>query len=166
MRGLAKQSAERYPSTLAFAAALRGAIEGVAVDTLEETPGVVSPHVTITSDFTPPPVSPASVSALPVSVLSAPTVHGAVTERLIRRTRRRMFKVPRRLAMAALVGAAVFLWFSPLTRGPTRAAVQRAAHHVQPLIGRLAAALHIGVSGARRDADERTAASASTSPAP
>ena len=90
------------------------------------------PHVSITTDFTPPPVSAPSV-----------TVHGAVTERLIRRTRRKMFKVPRRLAMAALVGAALFLWFSPVTRGPTRAAVQRAGHYVQPLLGRLAAALHL-----------------------
>ena len=143
MRGLAKQSADRYPSTLAFAAALRGAIEGVAVETPAETTDAVPPHVSITSDFTPPPVSAPSVSAPPVSAPPVVTVHGAVTERLIRRTRRRMFKVPRRLAMAALVGAAVFLWFSPLTRGPTRAAALRAAHHVQPLIGRLAAALHL-----------------------
>ena len=131
MRGLAKQSADRYASTLAFAAALRGAIEGVAPGTPGETVGAEQPpHVSITTDFTPPPVS-------------VTMVNGQDTERLIRRTRRKMFKVPRRLAMAALVGAALYLWFSPATRGPTRAAVQRAGHHVQPLLGRLAAALHL-----------------------
>jgi serine/threonine protein kinase len=133
MRGLAKQSADRYPNTLAFAAALRAAIEGVAVETPGETAAADTPHVTVTSDFTPPPLSSTSMTTVP----------GYVTQRLIRRTRRRIYKLPRRLAMAALVGAALFLWLSPATRGPTRAAVQRAASHVQPLLGRLAAALHL-----------------------
>ena len=46
--------------------------------------------------------------------------------------------------MAAVVGAALFLWFSPVTRGPTRAAVKRVANtvakHAQPLLARVAAA--------------------------
>ena len=132
MRGLAKQSADRYPNTLVFATALRAAIEGVAEATPGETAGAEPHHVSVTSDFTPPPVSS-----------SATIVPGAVTERLIRQTRRKMFKVPRRLAMAALIGAALFLWFSPVTRGSTRAAVQRAGSYVQPLLGRLATAIHL-----------------------
>jgi serine/threonine protein kinase len=133
MRGLAKQSDDRYPNTLAFATALRAAIEGVAAEPPEITSVTPAP-VSVTSDFTPPPQSEAKTVSM---------VTGHVTERLIRRTRRKIYKVPRRLAMAALVGAALFLWFSPATRGPTRAAVQRAASHVQPLLGRLAAALHV-----------------------
>ena len=130
MRGLSKESADRYPSTIAFAAALRAAIEGgVAAVGAPETTGVGAPPVRVTVDFTPP----------PVSVMVA----GEVTERLIRRTRRKMFKVPRRLAMATVVAAALLLWFAPQTRGPTRAAVQRVAKHAQPLLGRLAAAMHL-----------------------
>ena len=130
MRGLSKQSADRYPDTLAFAAALRAAIEGVAAEPSADAAGPAPQHVTVTSDFTPPP-------------LSASMATGLVTERLIRHTRRKMFKLPRRLAMAALLGAALFLWFSPVTRGPTRAAVKRAVNHVQPLLGNLAAAIHL-----------------------
>jgi serine/threonine-protein kinase len=132
MRGLAKHSSDRYPSSLAFAAALRAAIEGVAVSAsgaMPDTSATPAP-VSITTDFTPP---PAAASMVP----------GYVTTRLIRRTRRKMFVVPRRLAMAALVGAALFLWFSPVTRGPTRAAVKRVVNHAQPLLARVAAALHL-----------------------
>ncbi len=128
MRGLSKHSADRYPNTLAFAAALRGAIEsGVATGAQEVTSRA---PVTITSDFTPPP-------------LSVTMVAGQDTERLIRRTRRKMFKLPRRLAMAALVAGALVLWFAPQTRGPVRAAVQGLAKQAQPLLGRLAAAMHL-----------------------
>jgi eukaryotic-like serine/threonine-protein kinase len=131
LRGLSKRSADRDESTLAFAAALRAAIEGVAAAAPDVTGAETQPAVHITTDFTPPPAA------------AAPMPTGHETERLIRHTRRRMFKLPRRLAMAALVATALFLWYSPATRGPTRAAVQRAANQLQPLVGRVAAALNL-----------------------
>jgi eukaryotic-like serine/threonine-protein kinase len=124
MRGLSKQSVDRYPDVLTFAAALRAAVQDAPALAREDA-GVEPPPVRVTSDFTPPPLT------------------GHETERLIRRARRKMFKLPRRLAMAALVAAALFIWFSPLTRGPTRAAANRIADQVQPLLGRLAAAVKL-----------------------
>ena len=45
--------------------------------------------------------------------------------------------------MTVLIAAALFIWFSPMTRGPTRAAANRIADQVQPLLGRLAAAVKL-----------------------
>jgi hypothetical protein len=63
-----------------------------------------------------------------------------VTVRLIRRMRWRLHRGPRRLALLALAAAAALAWFSPLTRGPTRAAWHRAEVEVEVVLGHVAAA--------------------------
>jgi serine/threonine-protein kinase len=134
MRGLSKRSSDRYVDVLTFAAALRAAIEGLPTLRDAEASGAEVPPLRITSDFTPPPLAP----TMP------PAPHGQITERLIRRTRRKMFKSTRRLGVAVLVAAAVLLWFAPQTRVPVRTAVHRAAGHARPLLDRMVAAVFPG----------------------
>jgi hypothetical protein len=57
--------------------------------------------------------------------------------RLIRRMRWRMHKAPRRLALLTLVAVGAFAWFSPATRGATRAAWHRAGTQVQIMVERV-----------------------------
>jgi eukaryotic-like serine/threonine-protein kinase len=141
MRGLAKESADRYPDVLAFASALRAAIQGA-------TP---APFVDVTSE--PPPVRVSApgfvakpVRALPyeapasepIDVAEAPArAPGPHTVRLIRRMRWRVHKAPRRLALLTLAAAAGFAWFSPSTRGATRAAWQRAGTQFHIMVERV-----------------------------
>jgi eukaryotic-like serine/threonine-protein kinase len=155
MRGLAKESADRYPDVLAFASALRAAIQG-------STP---APFVDLTSE--PPPVRvsvalarPAlaaqRVRALPYEVTArepfdgdgdgdrdgdgdgAPArTPGRDTVRLIRRMRWRVHRAPRRLALLTLAAAAGFAWLLPATRGTTRAAWHRAGSQMHIMVERV-----------------------------
>jgi eukaryotic-like serine/threonine-protein kinase len=140
MRGLAKQSADRYPNVLGFASALRAAVQGAAaapfMDATSEPPPVRTPIPVLTAE---------PVRALPVDVpasepidADAPSLpHGRDTVRLIRRMRWRIHKAPRRLALLTLAAAAGFAWFSPATRAPTRAAWHRAGTHMQIMVERV-----------------------------
>jgi eukaryotic-like serine/threonine-protein kinase len=141
MRGLAKDSADRYPNVLAFAAALRAAIEGAAPamfsDASSEPPPVRTPAPVLMQTPVralarePQPAEPADEAvALPPP--------GRDTVRLIRRMRWRMNKTPRRVALLTLVAAATFAWFSPATRAPTRAAWQRAGVQMHIMFDRMA----------------------------
>ena len=148
MRGLSKESADRYSNVLEFASALRAAVTGATpapfVDPISEPPPVRTQ--------TPAPilVAPAPVGALPVEpaalepagepIDSAPPVllpAGRLTQRLIRRVRWRLNKTPQRVALLALAGAAVFAWFLPGTRVPTRAVWQRAGMQMHIMIERV-----------------------------
>jgi len=62
---------------------------------------------------------------------------GRVTQRLIRRMHWRLNKTPQRVALLALAGAAVFAWFAPGTRVPTRTAWQRAGTQMHIMIERV-----------------------------
>jgi hypothetical protein len=84
-------------------------------------------------DLEPEPFAEADLDAATMPV-------GRVTVRLIRRMRWRLHRGPRRLALLALAAAAALAWFSPLTRGPTRAAWQRAEVEVEVVLGHAAAA--------------------------
>jgi serine/threonine protein kinase len=134
LRGLAKATADRFPSVLAFATALRQAVEGV----LTPVPMVVS------SDEPPPVRTPAP--AVVFERESAPEVVAAYdpeesfepdtktipfsgarralepvgrpTRRLIRRMRWGIiYRTPRRVALLAIAAAVAFGWFSPTARG-------------------------------------------------
>ena len=145
MRGLAKESADRYPNVLAFASALRAAIQGSTpapfVDVISEPP-----PVRVSVALAHPAVASQPVRALPYEVPASepidvaearPQVPGHDTVRLIRRMRWRMDKAPQRLALLTLAAAAGFAWFLPATRGPTRAAWQRAGTQMHIMVERV-----------------------------
>jgi serine/threonine-protein kinase len=130
MRGLAKASVDRYPNVLAFASALRAAIQGATPgpfsDPTSEPPPVRTPI---------PVVAAAPVRALPLDLpgsepidLAAPPAGpaGRETVRLLRRMRWRMHKTQRRIALATLAAAAAgYVCFSPATLEVARAAWHR-----------------------------------------
>jgi serine/threonine-protein kinase len=141
-RGLAKDSADRYPDVLAFAGALRTAIQTTAPVLFEDAgsepppvrgtpaPVVIEPSVAIR------PWEPRMVEADPIETMTPPP--GRATVRLIRRMRWRLHRPRRRLVMLALAVVAVFTWFSPKTRTPTRAAWRRAGVQVGIMFDRMA----------------------------
>jgi eukaryotic-like serine/threonine-protein kinase len=143
MRGLAKESADRYPDVLAFASALRAAIQGATpapfVDVISEPP-----PVRVTVSLPPPPAQPVralpseAAAREPIDVQEAPSMApGHDTVRLIRRMRWGDHKTPRRLALLTLAAAAGFAWFSPATRGPARAAWHRAGTQMHIMVERV-----------------------------
>jgi len=116
VRGLAKESADRFADVLEFAAALRAAVDAT---TGAQPSGAlqVASLVETTEPIAAPP--------------------GAETRRLIRRVRRKN-AVPRRiLAFTFAAGLGALAWFHPATRGPTRAAWQQLAVEVHAAIGHL-----------------------------
>jgi len=164
MRGLAKESDDRYADVLAFATALRAAVQGSAIaaftEPASEPPPVRTP-APVVIDLGPGepapvidlrPAEPAAVGALPVDALppdDGPYDEGFVdfpttpkpghdTVRLIRRMQWRQGRAPRRFALAALAAAAaVFVWLSPGTRGNARAAWQHAGAQVHIMFERV-----------------------------
>jgi len=147
MRGLAKEQADRYPNVLAFASALRAAIQGTTpapfVDPLSDPPPVRTPAPIVVA---PPPV----VDALPAQPApSAPDEPdepidppparpaGRDTVRMIRRIRWKVSKVPQRVALAALVAAAIFVWVLPGTRAASLAAWRRAGAQMHIMLERV-----------------------------
>jgi serine/threonine-protein kinase len=108
MRGLAKQSAERFPDVTAFVRALRQAIAPAAVSTggpaaAEEAPPPVR-LVHLHPGRSPLPGPPPAGEA------------GRQTRRLIRRMRWGICRFPRRAALLAVAGAATVAWLSPSAR--------------------------------------------------
>jgi serine/threonine protein kinase len=148
MRGLAKRSAERFPSVLEFAAALHEAIDGVPVTLSQDCetgnaagPGS-APHEMLATDE-PPPVRafdldlPDIPPASPFPLVAAePPIRrpGRPTRRLIRRTRWNVYRMPRRIALVALVAATTFAWLSPTTRGTAGTMWRRAEAQAQRLV--------------------------------
>jgi serine/threonine-protein kinase len=143
MRGLAKESADRYPDVLAFASALRAAVAvqggtpAPFVDPISEPPPVRTPAPVVASQpVRALPFEPMVVSE-PIDVVPAPTPAGRDTVRLIRRVRWRLNRTPRRAVLVALAAAAAFALFSPKTRVPTRAVFQRAGTQMQIMLERV-----------------------------
>ena len=132
MRGLAKESADRYPNVLAFASALRAAVHGGAaaafIDPISEPPPVRTPAPALVTE--PPQMLPSRTgrrrSRRHPAGAASPV--GRDTVRLIRRMRWRQSRTPRRFVLLTLVAAAALAWFLPTTRVPTRAAWRHAGH--------------------------------------
>jgi serine/threonine protein kinase len=148
MRGLSKESADRYANVLEFASALRAAVTGATpapfVDPISEPPPVrtqtPAPILVAPAPGGAVPAGPAALEPVREPIDLAPPVllpAGRVTQRLIRRMRWRLKKTPQRVALLALAGAAVFAWFLPATRVPTRAAWQRAGTQMHIMIERV-----------------------------
>ena len=146
MKGLAKQSAERFSSVMEFAAALRQAIEGVPVTlseiaaaaALPETVEIVEAFETDATDEPPPirlvefepPTLPFDRMEAERSVAPA----GRRTRRSIRRMKRNVYRTPRRLALLAFAAALTFAWFSPTARGTAGTVWRRAEAQAHRLV--------------------------------
>jgi eukaryotic-like serine/threonine-protein kinase len=144
MRGLAKEQAERYSNVLAFASALRGAIQGTTpapfVDPLSEPPPVRTPAPVVVAAEPAaalPAQPPAAAAVVPIDLAPPTRPPGRDTVRLIRRMRWRLNKAPRQVALLALVAAAVFALFSPATRASTRAVWHRAGTQMHIMLERV-----------------------------
>jgi len=126
MRGLAKQSTDRFPSVLEFAAALRQAIDGVP-ETLSEVGGATELAAAVETDATdePPPIR--------VVDFEPPTVPFDRTEpeRPSAVARRRTHRM---LALLAFAAALTFAWFSPAARGTAGTVWRRAEAQAQRLV--------------------------------
>jgi len=123
VRGLAKESADRFADVLEFAAALRAAVDATTGAQPSGAPEVALPVEAVTSE-----------AAMDAELYATPP--GRETKRLIRRIRRKN-AVPRRIvALTFAAGLAVLAWFHPTTRGPTRAAWEQLAGQVHKVIDR------------------------------
>jgi serine/threonine protein kinase len=140
MRGLAKESADRYPNVLAFASALRAAVHGGATaafnDPISDPPPVRTPAPALVRE----PLGAVPFNAIsddPVDIQPAPVAAGRDTVRLIRRMRWRQFRTPRRFALLTLVAVAVLTWFLPTTGQPARAAWRHAGAQMRIMVERV-----------------------------
>lgn len=130
MRGLAKQSTDRFPSVLEFAAALRQAIDGVPV-TLSEVGGATELAAAVETDATdePPPIRVVDFEPPTVPFdRTEPERPSAVARRRTRRSIHRM------LALLAFAAALTFAWFSPAARGTVGTVWRRAEAQAQRLV--------------------------------
>jgi serine/threonine protein kinase len=138
MRGLAKESADRYPSVLAFASALSAAVHGSGaaafIDPTSDPPPVRTPAPVLAM---PPGAVPSrQIADDPVDIQAAPAV-GRDTVRLIRRMRWRQSRASLRFLVGTLVVAAVLVWFLPTTRKPTRTAWRHAGAQLRIMVERV-----------------------------
>jgi serine/threonine-protein kinase len=132
MRGLAKESADRFADVIEFAAALRA-----AVDATMGAQASAAPEVTLRDTVPVLEVTPeANMNAAEAIAADPP---GRETRRLIRGIRRKNAAPRRILALTLVAGLAVFAWFHPKTRGPTRAAWEQLAGQVHKVVGRASA---------------------------
>jgi serine/threonine protein kinase len=124
VRGLSKESADRFGNVLEFAAALRAAVDAMTGAQASGAAEVAVPVAEVTLE-----------SAMEAEAIASPP--GRETKRLIRRIRRKN-AVPRRIiALTLAAGLAAFAWFHPKTRQPTRAAWEQVTAQVHELIDRL-----------------------------
>ncbi len=146
MKGLAKQSAERFGGVMEFAAALRQAIEGVPV-TLSEVAAVAQAPETFSETaptdemYTdePPPIrlvefEPPTIPFDRTDPERPIAPAGRRTRRRIRRMKRTVYRVPRRIALLAFAAALTFAWFSPTARVTAGTAWRRAEAQAQRLV--------------------------------
>ena len=140
MRGLAKESADRFPNVLAFASALRAAVHGGAaaafIDPISEPPPVRTPAPTLVTE--PPQMPPPEpVADDPVDIRPAPLAVGRDTVRMIRRMRWRQSRMPLRFVLLTLVAVAALAWLMPTTRVPARAAWHHAGAQMRIMVERV-----------------------------
>jgi serine/threonine protein kinase len=126
MRGLAKQSADRFPDVMAFVNALRQAIAPPAAPAAESPALEDGPPPMRLVDFhprrSPPPEAP------PVGEV------GRKTRRLIRRVRWRICRFPRRIALLAVAAAATIACLSPSARESAGTMWRHAHLHAEHLL--------------------------------
>jgi serine/threonine-protein kinase len=127
VRGLSKESANRFADVLEFAVALRAAVDALfgaqateASQALDVAPAAITPEVTMDAG----------------SIAAAPARE---TRRLIRRIKRKNAAPRRIVALALAAGLATLAWFHPATRGQTRAAWAQGARRVHAVIDRVRA---------------------------
>jgi serine/threonine-protein kinase len=143
MRGLAKQSSDRYPNALAFASALRAAIQGQATapfaETVAEPPPVRTPTPVLFAEAVHAPSDvPAAEGFVDLRDLQPSAMpKGRETVRLIRRMRWRHNRVPRRFVLLVVAMAATLGWFTPATGGPMRAAWNQASRQMRIMAERV-----------------------------
>jgi serine/threonine-protein kinase len=153
MRGLAKQSADRYPNALGFASALRAAVQGNATAPFAEaiaepppvrtpTPIVVAEPVRTLRGAAPQvAVDPDDPDGLllrdPVDLQPSAMPAGRDTVRLIRRMHWRMNRRPRRFFLLVAAMAATLGWFTPATGGPMHAAWDQASRQMRIMVERV-----------------------------
>jgi len=144
MKGLAKQSADRFPSVLEFAAALRQAIEGVP-RTLSERAEiapfseaavtVIGRMDTLETTDEPPPIRLVELEPPTIVFAERPRAPaGRRTRRSIRRMKRSVSRAPRRIALLAFGAALTFAWFSPTARGTAGTVWRQAEAQAQRLV--------------------------------
>jgi len=141
MKGLAKESADRYPNVLEFASALRAAIHGGSpaafTDPTCEPPPVRTPTPVLLAE---PPRALQAESELHEPIDSQPALMpvGRDTVRLMRRMRRMQARTHLRVAALLTVAAvAALVWWSPATRLATRAAWRHAGTQMQIMVERV-----------------------------
>jgi serine/threonine-protein kinase len=153
MRGLAKESVDRYPSVLEFASALRAAVHGATAAPFSEAVSEPPPVRTPTPVVIMEPPRAESLGAVPIQtvppepiddpqddpsdILPAPVAVGRNTVRLIRRMQWRQSRLLRQSALAALAAIVVLAFFLPATRVPTRAAWQHAGAQMRIMVERV-----------------------------
>ena len=155
MKGLAKNSADRFAGVMEFAAALRLAIEGVPV-TLSEAGEVAelaktaeTAKIDLTDPTDPTDEMDATDEPPPIRLVEfePPTLPfdrtdserpsspaGRRTRRSIRRMKRTIYRMPRRIALLAFAAALTFAWFSPGARGTAGTVWRRAEAQAQRLV--------------------------------
>jgi serine/threonine protein kinase len=139
MKGLAKQSTDRFSTVLEFAAALRQAVDGVpltlseAVESAGHAPTEEMDPMDVTDE--PPPVRLVTFDppTVPFDEADAgrPSGHGG---RHTGRTGSDVYRVPRRIAFLAFAGALTFGWFSPTARGTAGTVWRRAEAQAHRLV--------------------------------
>jgi len=141
MKGLAKESADRYPNVLEFASALRAAIHGGSpaafTDPTCEPPPVRTPTPVLVAE---PPRALQAESELHEPIDSQPALMpvGRDTMRLMRRMRWMQARTHLRVAALLTVAAvAALVWWSPATRLATRAAWRHAGTQMQIMVERV-----------------------------
>ncbi len=140
MKGLAKQSGERFASVMEFAAALRQAIEGVPVTLAEvaESSEVAETAEIMASDE-PPPIrlvdfEPPTIPFDRTESERPRAPAGRRTRRLIRRMKWNVYRIPKRIALLAFAAAATCTWFSPVARGTAGTVWRRAEAQAHRLV--------------------------------
>ena len=152
MRGLAKQSADRFASVLEFAAALRLAITAVTVTLSEigeatefaqianlDEPANLDEVDEIDATDEPPPIrlvdfEPPTLPFDRAAPEQASASGGRRPRRLIRRARWHLRGAPRRLGLLAFAVAMTFAWFSPVARGTAGTMWRHAEAEAQRLL--------------------------------
>ena len=124
VRGLAKESADRFANVLEFAAALRAAVEATTSAQPSGAPEVALPVAAVTPE-----------AAMDAELIAADPP-GQETKRLIRRIQRKNAAPRRIVALTLAAGIAAFAWFHPKTREPTRAAWGQLSGQVHKVIDR------------------------------
>jgi serine/threonine protein kinase len=127
-RGLSKNPDDRYPDVVAFATALREAVQASATATCADARDD-RPAIYLVRDLSPATIVPAA----------GPAPAGRETRRLIRRMRWTN-GAPQRIAVLTLAAAfAALAWLRPSTRGQARAAWRHLGTEMHHVIGRATA---------------------------